>query len=379
MTNFTLPLKDCQNIAAFINSFKITLNEQESLKSLRLCLGEDNLLISMANQYSSLEYNISIEYKEGEKVLFLDTDTFSKILNSTKYDIDFNIDFDRYEIKLKYGKSRTSIRFKDAIKNEFTDYYQPIISTEQTFLEVNSSELLQNIKEASIFKGGKGKVDKQVFLNIFLNVLQNKVDIVSSNSFCFYKNSIPLEDAIPKNVLITQRCLPSILNFLKLGEKVIIRITDSNLFLETENHKTCYEIADGEFPNYDRILPQQFDYQARINNKELVEAIRQALTLNEDIVNMKTLWTLDFASSILSVSHKDSKGQVSESNIDFEVISNNNEEPDSFGLNGSQVLDYTSIVKEEYIILNANRGKPIVLTDEKNAGKLCLIALLKNK
>ena len=238
-------------------------------------------------------------------------------------------------------------------------------------------DLLQYIKEASIFKAFKGKTIQPVYLTVLLNIVENKLDIVSSNNFCFYKNSILLENATPIKALITPRCLPSILNFLKLEELVSVKITDSFLFLETQNHKSCFEIAEGIFPDYNRVLASSFDYQIKINNSELIEAIRQALTLNEDLVNMKTTWKVDFTNKTLSVSNTDSKGQISESEIDFEVISGEQEE-DLIKLNGAQVLDYLAIVKEEFIILNINKGKPIILTDEKNVNKLCLISPLKN-
>ena len=79
---------------------------------------------------------------------------------------------------------------------------------------------------------------------------------------------------------------PKILNLLKKllpGEgNITLAINEQNIFIRFNRHKLSSNLIDAQFPNYQRVIPQEQSHQIQVNRKALQDALHRVSLLVEE-------------------------------------------------------------------------------------------------
>jgi DNA polymerase-3 subunit beta len=373
-TTFTLKIDYIKKIINYVNSLQISKNENEDLNKIRVSVKNNKLLVWLYSRYNTLEFEVSLEEQVDDFILFVDSESLIKAFSNIKIDALFEVKLDTKEILIKHGRSKASLRFwrLEDIKN---DYYAPIQIKDYKEFTLNATELQQVIKEANVFV--PKLCDMLVLTNMFFD-FKDKLNIVGTNKFYLYKNSLDYECKEEVNFLLHPRNLSPIYHLLD-EDTITLKVSDDFLLLENSTTKILSKLSEGKFPNYEMILNMDFDYKIKVSVKDLKEIISQGVSISDDLVNRPVFWDIDINQKILFSKAEDNLKQIIESELDFEIIDNpGNKDFSKIKINGKQVLDYLQVAKEEEIIISVKEGKPIIFRGENNLNKVCLIQILKN-
>ena len=143
-----------------------------------------------------------------------------------------------------------------------------------------------------------------------------------------------------ESVLVPRKGLAEIKKLLDGEESGVgIGIQEGFMVVETETAKIAVRLIDGEFPDYNQVLPKQDGVQALVSSDELTHALRRVSLLVTD----KTKGVrLDFTKDSLRISSSSPElGDASE-----EIGVEYGGDPLSIGFNAKYLLDIAASVEE---------------------------------
>ncbi len=154
---------------------------------------------------------------------------------------------------------------------------------------------------------------------------------------------------------------PIHLDLVLEDEKVSICLAEKNVLFKFGKCRFFSRLLEGEFINYNNVIPKETLYRAKVEVKELIKSIDRASLLAESggIINPVKL-LFDFNS--ITVTCDTAKGHLKE------IISVSGEGKETFevGYNCKFMLDALKAIDEEYVIIELNGNiTPTVLKPEE--------------
>ena len=232
--------------------------------------GNDNNTITLTG--TDLEIGISIileidEIIEPETVL-VSAHTLQGIISEDKSEI---VTFDIKDDVAIMTTSKGEFNFSVAVDEDF-----PKISeiTDENIFEIPGDALADAISKTE-FATAKG--DTRYALNgICVNILDDSIDFVSSDTHRLSKvnkkiNKINVENG--KYIIITKGMKE--LAKLSVGEEVVkIQIHNNELIAKTSNATIVTRLVEGQFPNYNNVIPNEKNVELELNREEIINGLR---------------------------------------------------------------------------------------------------------
>ncbi len=121
-------------------------------------------------------------------------------------------------------------------------------------------------------------------------------------------------------------------------------ITEKNLFVQFENQKISSALIEGQFPNYQRVIPESQSYAVTIVRDEMLEALRRVSLLVE---KSKRIY-LNVTEGGLTLSSEESEVGVAHEEISCEY-----EGPDTqIAVNYGYVMDPLRVIASDNVTIN---------------------------
>jgi len=168
------------------------------------------------------------------------------------------------------------------LKSISADKFPEIQSApENAFMQIGQKDFMEMITQ-TVFAVSDDET--RYFMNgVYLEKNNNALVMVATDGRRLSYISKIIDHQIPefKGVIIP----PKSLNLFKKqasGEGMVnIAITDKQVFLEFDNQKLSSSLIDGQFPNYQRVIPEQQLYELVIDKHELNEALKRVSLMVE--------------------------------------------------------------------------------------------------
>lgn len=171
-------------------------------------------------------------------------------------------------------------------------------------------------------------------------------------------------------VVVPRKGLAEIRKLVSFDENrpVGIDIRDGNLLLDTGESKICVRLLDGEFPDYNQVLPKEAGVIARVNSAVIAQVLRRVALMVSD---KGKCVRLDFDVDTLRISSSSPEIGEATEEISLEYSS----KPFSVGFNAKYILDIiTSFGEAQTVVmeLNGDQG-PCKLTVEGDDSSIAVI------
>ena len=143
---------------------------------------------------------------------------------------------------------------------------------------------------------------------------------------------------------------------------ILLSITDKNLFVKYGNHKLSTNLIDGQFPNYQRVIPQSQQNRVTLQKEPFEKAIRRVSLLVE---HKSRCIYLKFQPNNLIISSEDSEIGMAREEIECEYSGPDN----TITLNYIYLLEPLSEIKEEKLSIeftDNNKAITIKSIPERN-------------
>lgn len=262
----------------------------------------------------------SIEFKHDEE------ENLRTIITDAQEKVDFRMVINGYEEE----EQRKIPKIENSQKQEFP-----------------SSIISQMIKKT--FHAVAVEDTRYVFNGLFFVGTKEDLTIVATDGRRLAKIQRKLENSFPfeNGIIIPHKAVREILKILENSETVNLRYIQDQLYVSDGKSELLCKLIEGNYPDYEAVIPKSSKYSARINKEEFNVALRQALIVAEEPSHQVRL---NFQKGKLNINSSDPG--TTEASITLKIDYTGDDLTTAF--KGDYLLDLTKVIESQEIEIRFN-------------------------
>jgi len=231
------------------------------------------------------------------------------------------------------------------LKSIASDQYPEIKEIgEENYFEIPQKDLIEMISQ-TVFAVSDDET--RYFMNgVYLENSDGALVMVATDgrrlSYIKKQLDLPIRDfsgvIIPPKVLMLIKKLSS-------GEgNLSLAVSDKNIFFQFDNQKISSNLIEGQFPNYQRVIPETQEYEIRVDRDELSRALQRVSLLVE---NKSRRIYLNLSADNITLHSEESEIGVAKEDIPCSYQGPEN----SIALNYTYVTDPVKVITDKEILI----------------------------
>ena len=216
-------------------------------------------------------------------------------------------------------------------------------------LEFNLNEVLKGIKDTLFsIDSNNPKFELQCMLFDFKQIGLNIVT-TDTRTLSIYQSDIKIDKEI--QLLVPKKAILEIQKLL--NDKCNILIDDTNMIIKTNDFTFHTKLINGKFPDYARVIPNEYKYTFEVPTKDFVESLKLVTALETTVqITLKD-------NAILIESATDKNKSETEITTDYKT------EEVIFKANSINLINALNNVNNDTFELCINSGRlPIVINSD---------------
>lgn len=330
------------------------------------------ILATKKNQITFISTNLELGIKhsvlgkvieEGE--LVVPFEIFNSIIKNLKSEKIY-LDYEDRKLKIKADNYEGIINCDNY--KEFPII--PTIENKTNFIKIKGSNLVDVLNRVSI--ATQYSEIRPEINGIYLTLKENRLVFVGTDSFRLIKEEVLQTDFETTlnviTVIIPLNTVYSLLKILDCNDDVKIYTDSSQILIENNSKSIISRLIDGNYPDYESIIPKKTDIQLFINREELESAIK----LTKNFVGKANDIIFNVSKKVLEV--YSSNDIVGENNYRVPVSLKGNKKDFKISFNWKFILDSLKIYKDDTIIIDMNNPeKAVVIRDKENKNIIYIV------
>ena len=313
----------------------------------------------------------SIE-KNGSVVIF--GKRFSEIIsNLPNEDISLAVSADHLlKIKSLNKGIKALFSLKGLAKSEFPEV--PKTSNDGVF-KIEQKILKTCIRKVILSASND---DMRFVLNgILFNVKRDRIKLVATDGRRLSVISSAIKGpAQEKNVIVSKKVLTEIEKMLGMEGECQLGIAENQIFFHFENVTVISRLIEGDFPDFQQVIPASHDLEIVFNKEELLTATRRvSLMVNENF--KKLTITMDDEKAVFDSQDPD----IGEAFEEVKIKSKNRAIKENFAIsfNSFFLMDVLKVIDTEDLVFRFNKNvNPAVIAEKDGDDYLSVIMPMKN-
>ncbi|MFL2121378.1 DNA polymerase III subunit beta [Marinilactibacillus psychrotolerans] len=255
------------------------------LTGIKLVADSEGIKLTGSNSDISIETLISVQdekatlrIEEEGSIVLQPARFFSDIVNKLP-DETFSVEvMDRVQTAIKSSSSSFLINGLDAANYP----HLPEIDTDQAFtLPV---QLLKTIVKQTVIAVSSHE-SRPILTGVNLSLKEGKLKAVATDSHRLSQRVIPLESAgdFSYNIVIPGKSLQELSRLLDDSlEEIIVAIAENQILFKTEDTHFYSRLLEGNYPDTDRLIPENSSTQITLDAQVLLGAVERASLLSHE-------------------------------------------------------------------------------------------------
>ncbi|MGD9494682.1 MAG: DNA polymerase III subunit beta [Armatimonadota bacterium] len=159
---------------------------------------------------------------------------------------------------------------------------------------------------------------------------------------------IPIEE--PRAAIVSQRALNEVLRVLdgESDESVRLALSESQVTCQVGNVTVGSRLIEGQFPNYEKVLPDSSDRRITVDNREFIDSLRRVLIVAREDANRVVLRG---QAGMLTISAESQEVGRAEEQIPATL---EGEEPE-IAFNARYLLDALQTIPEQQVVMELSQ------------------------
>lgn len=266
------------------------------------------------------------------------------------------------------GTSRARFAILGLPKSEF-----PNVGTidQEKLVEFPNSLFMKMLRSTSFAIAEEDS--RFVFNGLFVINDKNLVTFVATDGKRLAKieRDYPTEFPFQEGIIIPHKAVREIAKLLEPGKTSHIGLGNNQLLLKTDEVELFCNLIEGQYPNYNQVIPAEFAYNINLSRADLIRSIKSVSVLaNEQSRQVR----LSFEKEKLKiVAHTPEVGEA-----DDYIYCDYSGETVEIGFNYEFILDAASVIESEDMILGLNNSvAPLVLKDKEDDSFVAVVMPMK--
>ena len=224
---------------------------------------------------------------------------------------------------------------------------------EGALIDVDAS-ILESLSNKSMYAATTDQ-NKHMYRGVLFKVNGNILTMVATDGHRLAKVTMKSEENLPDmEVIVPKKGITELLKIISTGaEKIALGIEKNNIVFRLNNQFTIARLIDAQFPDFERVIPQQNTYNIRINRPNFYDICKRVSIFSD--IKTHTV-SMTFGNVILEV--KGSTPEFGEAK-DQIVIDYEGEEL-NLNFNVMYILETLRVFECEEIFMRFNDGGPVI-------------------
>ena len=283
--------------------------------------------------------------------------------------LEFEVNDATWEIKVKWTSGSLSIPGASAVSYPA----MPAIGAECKDILLDVDMLIAGINK-TIFATADDEL-RPVMNGVYFNFEQGKLTFVATDAHKLVRSMVECPDVDFNASFILPKKPANLLKGVLLKEEEPIRVMfdAKNVTFELKNHKLVCRLIEGNYPNYNAVIPSANPNKVLVDRVELLNGIKRVAVCSNPTTN---LIRMDIASNRISLAAQD---------IDFSVSANEtiscsyDGNPVTIGFKSTFLVEILSNIDTPTVMIEladstrAGVFKPVY--DDKHAGEVLMLLM----
>lgn len=220
-------------------------------------------------------------------------------------------------------------------------------------------------------------VARPIFMGTYLDVQGDTISMVATDTHRLALKTAPLDTPIenPLQAVIPSRLLTEISRQLPtdIPEPVEITAVRSYLAIKFGNVYIRTRLIEGEFPNYRRVIPTDFQCSITVDRSEFTGAVERASIVAKDAQY-----------NVINFVFGDGEIHLMSQNPDYGTIEDYvacqmTGEPLEISFNGKFILDILKHCHDDKVVLNTRQNSPMLVQDKGDEASVFVVTPMRTK
>lgn len=244
-------------------------------KSVDLIL--ENILVKVNNKLTLTTTNLeqAMEYSIDVEILEEGIETSTILPYDILRDITPKFKGDYIEIDIKEKKAQIKEDSGEFTLHTFNPEAFAIIPEVSSDLKFTLPfGTLKELIDDTIFAAAKKEESRREFKGVYFDIKDEYVNLVATDSTALALNRIN-ETGLPKTSFIVPWKALDILMHLsyEADTPLNIEVTESNIKFSLPNLTLISLLINGQFPQYESVIPEEAEFYGKVNKKALMDAL----------------------------------------------------------------------------------------------------------
>ncbi len=344
-------LKKALNIAERIIGRNLTL---PILNNLLLNTEKNKLRISSTNLEIGINCWLPVKVKEKGSIT-VPAKLIAGFVN--------NLPNKKVEIKNKNNQLQIKCESYKSIINGLSADDFPIIPKVKSdcVLEIKGSNLrdtLSQVVSIASFSESRPEIS-----GVFISFNKNNITLAATDSFRLAEKNLEAEKSNfsfgeNSSIIVPQRTIQELIRILGEEDSELVKLffANSQILFDMGNQQIVSRLIEGQYPDYQQIIPDKLETEAIINKQELINSVKLSGLFSGKAGNVNLL--VNPKKSAVIVSSKDTELGQNQSQIEAKIKGKEIEAT----LNYQYILEGLSNIFSDKVVLGLNdNSKPVLL------------------
>ncbi len=335
-----------------------------------LDLKGDELTVTTSDLETTIIGHLKVDNVEREGVIAAPAKLMLDSLKEfPEMPLEFDVNDTTWEIKVKWTSGSLSIPGASAVSYPA----MPAIGAEHKDILLDVDMLIAGINK-TIFATADDEL-RPVMNGVYFNFEQGKLTFVATDAHKLVRSMVECPDVDFNASFILPKKPANLLKGVLLKEEEPIRVMfdAKNVTFELKNHKLVCRLIEGNYPNYNAVIPSANPNKVLVDRVELVNGIKRVAVCSNPTTN---LIRMDIAGNKISLAAQD---------IDFSVSANEtiscsyDGQPVTIGFKSTFLVEILSNIDTptvQFELADSTRAgvfKPVY--DDKHAGEVLMLLM----
>ena len=337
-----------------------TKNAATVFSNVYLEAGDNALTIKAVDSIGTFQTKIPVvTIEKGSAIVFCDK--FMSILASIP---DGEAEFSLQEKDAVVKSLMAKIKYK--LKCMSTDEYPYFVSVDgKSFFSVPAKDFKEMVKKTSF--AVSVETTRHFMAGVFFEKKDNKLVLVATDGRRLSLSAKEVPGMIDfTSVIVPPKVLNIVIGKLSDEGSVDIAIAEKTIFFKFGNCLFSTNLIDGQFPNYNRVIPDSHTGEFVIPKKEIDKALKHISVMTDKVQKI----LLGVNSGVCSVSSVSEEFGEAKEEIDCQYTG----DEFTFAINSKYLADFLKVAQDEDITFEfTDELKAVVLKQKSSEDDIYII------
>lgn len=314
---------------------------------------------------TSIEASIQVSLEAeatGAATLAVFAAPLQQIINNAPGE-DITLKADGKELQIASGTYKTRLQLVEANS-------APQITFPTGLPGTTTAETLTKLLDSTRFAAAVADF-QAVFRGVLLEFSQTRTRAVATDGYRLAYYDAPATPGLDTTILVPSKLTYEITRAFTEGN-VRIGVSDKRLALENDTTKLTVSLMDGQFPDYERVIPTLFQARITLDAKELAETLARVSLMSDRSANSRV--DLHLRNGQLTVTTEGSYGSAHEQ---LQVEQAGEAEEIMLAVNSKYLTDGITPITGKLTLNLTGNQTPLTIVNHEDEGYLGMLVPLR--